>query len=70
LNIPFYRAWSIVYLLTQPDDGSYFAAQKKAGVAPKNARATLIHAGERSICRPCSTTPTRWLWLTTPAPGR
>jgi hypothetical protein len=42
LNIPFYRAWSIVYLLTQPDDGSYFAAQKKAGVAPKNARAMLI----------------------------
>jgi len=42
LNIPYYRTWAIVYLLNQPDDSRYFAAQVKAGVEPNTARANLI----------------------------
>ena len=42
LNIPFYRAWAVVYLLTQADDGPYFAARQQEGESPASARAKLV----------------------------
>ncbi|MBS3821850.1 MAG: hypothetical protein KGY81_08835, partial [Phycisphaerae bacterium] len=45
LNVPYNRAWAIVYVLTQPDSGPYFAEADDAGAA----RRSLIRKGRADV---------------------